>query len=85
MSDVSLVHSRGILLQGRQRFDEAMYRYRVAIQCRPRLAGEFQTFTTEDVCIHSQRPTLRQHLFNGHRGFIWRVTIGLNTGAFSNS
>ena len=51
MSDVSVLHSRGILLQSRQRFDEAMHRYRVAIQCRPRLAGESQSSEIEDVFI----------------------------------
>ena len=55
-SNVSVLHCRGILLQSRQRFDEAMHCYRVAIQCRPRLAGESQSSAIEDVFIYGQPP-----------------------------
>jgi hypothetical protein len=49
MSDVSVLYCRGILLQSHQRFNEAMHRYRVAIQCRPRLAGKCRFYKTDDL------------------------------------
>jgi hypothetical protein len=40
ITDGGVLHYSGILLQSRQRFDEAMHSYWTAIQFRPRLAGK---------------------------------------------